>query len=129
QVLDLSANEIQAIPPLSVALPALAELILDENAIRALGEEVSGLPKLKKLSARSNRIAAVDPFTGQQARKQKNKGARVPGGIPRARGKPLGQDGFYADGRHRCLPSEERKKQKQKSSGWWNAYAFRLRPR
>lgn len=67
QMLDLSANEIQAVPPLSAALPALAELILDENAIRALGDEISGLPKLKKLSARSNRIAAVDPFSGQQA--------------------------------------------------------------
>ena len=55
-------------PPLSVALPALVELILDENAIRALGDEVGDLPKLKKLSARSNRIAAVDPFSGQQVR-------------------------------------------------------------
>ena len=69
QVLDLSANEIQAIPPLSGALPALAELIIDDNAIRALGDELRGLPKLKKLSARCNRIAAVDPFTGQQARR------------------------------------------------------------
>lgn len=75
-MLDLSANEIQAVPPLSAALPALAELILDENAIRALGDEISGLPKLKKLSARSNRIAAVDPFSGQQARK-KRKGEDV----------------------------------------------------
>eukprot|EP00904_Undaria_pinnatifida_P000195 jgi/Undpi1/10176/HiC_scaffold_28.g12629.m1 len=58
QVLDLSANEIQAIPPLSGALPALAELIIDDNAIRALGDELRGLPKLKKLSARCNRIAA-----------------------------------------------------------------------
>lgn len=71
QVLDLSANAIGVIPLLAVALPALAELILDENALRALGDELVGLSKLKKLSARSNRIAAVDPSSGQQVKQQK----------------------------------------------------------
>ncbi len=67
-MLDLSANEIEALPPLAAALPALAELILDQNSLRSLGDELVGLAKLKKLSARSNRIAAADPFTGQQVR-------------------------------------------------------------
>lgn len=66
QVLDMSANAIVALAPLAVALPALAELILDDNSLRALGNELEGLPKLKKLSARSNRIAAIDPFSGEQ---------------------------------------------------------------
>lgn len=66
QVLDLSANSIEGLPPLATALPALVELILDGNSVRALGDELVGLAKLKKLSARSNRIAAVDPFSGQQ---------------------------------------------------------------
>lgn len=66
QVLDLSANSIEGLPPLAAALPALVELVLDENSLRALGDELVGLLKLKKLSARSNRIAAVDPFSGQQ---------------------------------------------------------------
>ena len=66
QILDLSANSIEALPPLAAALPALVELILDQNSLRALGDELVGLSKLKKLSARSNRIAAVDPFSGQQ---------------------------------------------------------------
>ncbi|CAN0388294.1 unnamed protein product, partial [Hapterophycus canaliculatus] len=66
-VLDLSANQLEGMPPrLAAALPALVELVLDENNLRALGDELSGLPKLKKLSARSNRVAAVDPFSGQQ---------------------------------------------------------------
>lgn len=65
-MLDLSANAIEALPPLAVALPALAEMILDDNSLRALGNELVGLSKLKKLSARSNRIAAVDPFSGEQ---------------------------------------------------------------
>lgn len=67
-MLDLSANEIEALPPLAAALPALAELVLDQNSLRSLGDELVGLTKLKKLSARSNRIAAADPFTGQQVR-------------------------------------------------------------
>lgn len=67
-MLDLSGNSIERIPPLALALAALAELILDENALRTLGDELLGLPRLKKLSARSNRIAAVDPGTGQQVR-------------------------------------------------------------
>lgn len=67
QVLDLSANQIEGVPPrLAAALPALVELVLDENNLRALGNELSGLPRLKKLSARSNRVAAVDPFSGEQ---------------------------------------------------------------
>lgn len=66
QVLDLSANAIERIPPLAEALPALAELILDENVLGILGDELLGLPKLKKLSAKSNRIAARDPATGEQ---------------------------------------------------------------
>lgn len=66
-MLDLSANQIEGMPPrLAAALPALVELVLDENHLRALGDELSGLPKLKKLSARSNRVAAVDPFSGEQ---------------------------------------------------------------
>lgn len=68
QVLDLSANAIEGLPPLATALPALADLILDDNSLRALGDELVGLSKLKKLSAKSNRIAAVDPFSGQQVR-------------------------------------------------------------
>eukprot|EP00903_Cladosiphon_okamuranus_P018570 g17093.t1 len=67
QVLDLSANSIEGLPPLAAVLPALVELILDQNSLRALGDELVGLSKLKKLSARSNHIAAVDPFSGQQA--------------------------------------------------------------
>lgn len=66
QVLDLSANSIEGLLPFAAGLPALVELILDENSLRALGDELVGLSKLKKLSARSNRIAAVDPFSGQQ---------------------------------------------------------------
>lgn len=66
QVLDLSANSIEGLRPLAAALPALVELILDQNSLRALGGELVGLSKLKKLSARSNRISAVDPFSGQQ---------------------------------------------------------------
>ncbi|CAN0547426.1 unnamed protein product, partial [Ectocarpus sp. 8 AP-2014] len=62
QVLDLSANGIEGLPPLGATLSALEELILDENSLRALGDELVGLSKLKKLSVRSNRIAAVDPF-------------------------------------------------------------------
>ena len=67
-MLDLSANAIEGLPPLATALPALADLILDDNSLRALGDELVGLSKLKKLSAKSNRIAAVDPFSGQQVR-------------------------------------------------------------
>lgn len=66
QVLDLSANSIERMPTLASAMAALAELILDENALRTLGNELLGLPKLKKVSARSNRITAKDPATGQQ---------------------------------------------------------------
>lgn len=65
-MLDLSANSVEALPPLAAALPALVELFLDQNSLRSLGDELVGLSKLKKLSARSNRIAAVDPFSGQQ---------------------------------------------------------------
>lgn len=66
QMLDLSSNAIEALPPLYVALPTLAELILDDNSLRALGSELAGLPKLKKLSVKSNHIAATDPFSGEQ---------------------------------------------------------------
>lgn len=66
KVLDISGNAIERVPQLAVALPALAEINLDENALRSLGDELVGLSKLKKLSARANRIAAVDPTTGQQ---------------------------------------------------------------
>ncbi|CAM9985055.1 unnamed protein product [Ectocarpus sp. 12 AP-2014] len=67
QVLDLSANGIEGLPPFGATLPALEELILDENSLRALGDELVGLSKLKKLSVRSNRIAVVNPFNGQQS--------------------------------------------------------------
>lgn len=68
QVLDLSGNSIEELPPLATALPSLAELILDGNALRALRDEVVGCSKLKKLSVKSNRIAAHDPHTGGQVR-------------------------------------------------------------
>lgn len=55
-----------ALPALAAALPALTELLLDDNSLRSLGDELVGLSRLKKLSARSNRIAATDPFTGEQ---------------------------------------------------------------
>lgn len=68
QVLDVSANGIERVPSLGEALPSLVELIVDENALRTLGDELVGLSKLKKLSARFNRIAAQDPVTGLQVR-------------------------------------------------------------
>lgn len=68
-MLDLSKNEMEGVTPgLDAALPALVELVLDNNNLRALGDELAGLPKLKKLSAKANRVAAKDPFSGQQVR-------------------------------------------------------------
>lgn len=66
QLVDLSGNAIDYVPPLAPVLVALTELNLDGNALRRLGDELLGLPRLKKLSARDNRIAAVDPTTGEQ---------------------------------------------------------------
>lgn len=74
QVLDLSGNRIDFVPKLAAAVPALSELNLDHNALRTLGDELIGLPKLKRLFARANRIAAVDPATGGQARAVDSKG-------------------------------------------------------
>lgn len=68
QVLDLSSNEIEGVPPLAKLVPALRELYLDHNALRGLGNEFVGLPALKKLSAKANRIAAIDPTTGEQVK-------------------------------------------------------------
>ena len=68
QVLDLSTNGIDTLPPLAAALPSLAELILDGNALRTLGDELARSSKLKKLSVKSNRIGARDPVTGGQVR-------------------------------------------------------------
>ncbi|CAM9866504.1 unnamed protein product [Ascophyllum nodosum] len=67
QVLDLSTNGIDTLPPLAAALPSLAELILDGNALRTLGDELARPSKLKKLSVKSNRIGARDPVTGGQS--------------------------------------------------------------
>lgn len=67
-MLDLSGNAVDFVPKLAAAVPALSELNLDHNALRTLGDELVGLPRLKRLFARANRIAAVDPATGGQVR-------------------------------------------------------------
>lgn len=59
--LDLSNNQIAAIPPEIQNLASLNELNLDNNLITALPEEMGKLKKLKSLSLRQNHIRVLHP--------------------------------------------------------------------
>lgn len=54
-VLNLSSNQLSVVHDVH-HLKCLVELILDDNLIKEFQPEIAGLPKLRILSAKNNRI-------------------------------------------------------------------------
>jgi len=56
QILDLSSNQIDKVPPSVAFLVQIVDLNLDDNTIECIPHEVGALKKLKILSLRNNQV-------------------------------------------------------------------------